>query len=440
MRCDDSSLPQGSPENNGLDCGRRTRRKFIVASGPLWQYAKVVTSLLNQSPPQIVHMHSVFIPRQALLAYLLRKMKIPYLVTPHGGFAPQVLARNRLKKAVYGSLIEKPRVRGAGGISAVTPGEEDDIRAYVPDFGGTISCVPNAVDPDNLQVPQCRGPKAAKPTIVSLGRLDVQCKGIDILVGLGRHLPEMEFHLYGTEDPKTRAELENLKRNLPRNVFFHNPVFGKEKESVLASATLYIQASRWEAFGIAIAEAMYLGIPCAIADTLHMARLFEGHDLGLVFDPDPLVEVAIRKAIGDHALLKRWPHVHSFAQLNFHPVSRRKTNGLLDSPSELPLEFRAMRLRVLLSAFAFAPNRGSEPGLGWNVATLLAKDHDVTVVCGDLSGLRNTEAELAEYFRLHEPIPGLTVLYVPPSRLAQAIHWMHARPGLWFLYYAAYRL
>jgi glycosyltransferase involved in cell wall biosynthesis len=99
-----------------------------------------------------------------------------------------------------------------------------------------------------------------------------------------------------------------------------------------------------------------------------------------------------------------------------------------------------MRLRILLSAFAFAPNRGSEAGVGWNVATRLAQHHDVTVLCGDLGGRRPAERELAEYFRIHAPIPGLTIQYVPPSRLARAIHWIHAMPGLWFLYYPAYRL
>ena len=99
-----------------------------------------------------------------------------------------------------------------------------------------------------------------------------------------------------------------------------------------------------------------------------------------------------------------------------------------------------MRLRVLLSAFAIAPNRGSEAGVGWNVATRLAQHHDVTVICGDLSGRRRTESELAEHFLLSGQIPGLTILYVPPSRLTQVMHWMHARPGLWFLYYAAYRI
>jgi glycosyltransferase involved in cell wall biosynthesis len=78
--------------------------------------------------------------------------------------------------------------------------------------------------------------------------------------------------------------------------------------------------------------------------------------------------------------------------------------------------------------------------VGWNIATRLAQHHDVTVLCGDLSGRRPTERELAEYFQLHASVTGLTIQYVPPSRLARAIHWMHAKPGLWFLYYPAYRI
>lgn len=38
------------------------------------------------------------------------------------------------------------------------------------------------------------------------------------------------------------------------------------------------------------------------------------------------------------------------------------------------------RLRILLIAYACEPNRGSEPGTGWNMALALAERHDVTVV------------------------------------------------------------
>lgn len=38
------------------------------------------------------------------------------------------------------------------------------------------------------------------------------------------------------------------------------------------------------------------------------------------------------------------------------------------------------RMKVLMSAFACEPNRGSEPGAGWNIARAMAKHHDVWVL------------------------------------------------------------
>ena len=37
-------------------------------------------------------------------------------------------------------------------------------------------------------------------------------------------------------------------------------------------------------------------------------------------------------------------------------------------------------MKILLSAFACAPNTGSEPGVGWRWAIELAKQHEVVVV------------------------------------------------------------
>ena len=63
------------------------------------------------------------------------------------------------------------------------------------------------------------------------------------------------------------------------------------------------------------------------------------------------------------------------------------------------------RKHVLVAAFACGPERGSEPGLGWQVATRLAAHHDVTVVT--YSGWRaSIDAELAA-----RPVPGLRVAY-----------------------------
>lgn len=63
------------------------------------------------------------------------------------------------------------------------------------------------------------------------------------------------------------------------------------------------------------------------------------------------------------------------------------------------------RLKVLLSAYACEPDKGSEPGVGWNAARELTRHHDVWVLTC-LCHRAAIEAELAR-----SPIQGLHVVY-----------------------------
>jgi glycosyltransferase involved in cell wall biosynthesis len=71
-------------------------------------------------------------------------------------------------------------------------------------------------------------------------------------------------------------------------------------------------------------------------------------------------------------------------------------------------------MKILLSAFAFAPNVGSEPGVGWRWAAELAKYHEVTVVTD------TTRRPLVEADGVR--LPGnVEVVYYRPS-------WLRAMP------------
>lgn len=69
-------------------------------------------------------------------------------------------------------------------------------------------------------------------------------------------------------------------------------------------------------------------------------------------------------------------------------------------------------MRILLSAFACAPNVGSEGGVGWRWALELAKFHEVTVVT-DVTRRDAIERELAEH-----PVENLHFVYFRPGWLA----------------------
>lgn len=71
-------------------------------------------------------------------------------------------------------------------------------------------------------------------------------------------------------------------------------------------------------------------------------------------------------------------------------------------------------MKILLSAFAFAPNVGSEPGVGWRWAAELGKQHEVTVVT-DV-----TRRALVEAKGVQLP-PNVRVVYFRPA-------WLRAVP------------
>ena len=97
------------------------------------------------------------------------------------------------------------------------------------------------------------------------------------------------------------------------------------------------------------------------------------------------------------------------------------------------------RLRVLLSAYYCSPYRGSESAVGWQTAAGLAKYHDVTVLFGDLSAAAPGARDIERY-RKETGLPdNLELVHVQAEGAARIVNRLHALPGLWFLYYEAYR-
>lgn len=86
-----------------------------------------------------------------------------------------------------------------------------------------------------------------------------------------------------------------------------------------------------------------------------------------------------------------------------------------------------MRLKILLSAYACEPGKGSEPGVGWNFARHLA-DHNETWVLTRSNNRQVIEDELTR-----NPVSGLHVIYhdLPPW----ARFWKRGQKGVQLYYY-----
>jgi glycosyltransferase involved in cell wall biosynthesis len=285
-----------------------------------WRYEpRALTALLRSEPPDIVHMHSTYLPEQATLARRLVRDGIPYVVTPHGGLNRQ---SKWLKKSLYVWLVERSRLRNSSAIAVLSEQEREAVHADVPRYKGIVRLIRNPVDIQDHTAYGWRGNVSAR-RLVFLGRFHVVNKGLDILSEIARSLPSADFHMYGDQENKTKRRFERLLRGLPQNVHVHGPIFGGEKARVLSDSTLYIQTSRWEVFGLSVAEAMLLGVPCAISSTIHLARLFTEEDLGLVLPPNPKEAAReISAALAHPTSLLRWSQrARTFAHKHFNPRS-----------------------------------------------------------------------------------------------------------------------
>jgi glycosyltransferase involved in cell wall biosynthesis len=81
--------------------------------------------------------------------------------------------------------------------------------------------------------------------------------------------------------------------------------------------------------------------------------------------------------------------------------------------------------RLLVIAFACEPGQGSEPGIGWNIASRLAEEHDVTVITHPLH-----QRALDDYLLKH-PELRLTVHYCAMP----ALEWCWVKNSLLNVYY-----
>ena len=85
------------------------------------------------------------------------------------------------------------------------------------------------------------------------------------------------------------------------------------------------------------------------------------------------------------------------------------------------------RLKILLSAYACEPDKGSEPGLGWSVAREMAKYHDIWVLTR-----ANNRASIERALRRH-PVPQLSFAYFDLPSWAR--WWKHGSLGVQIYYY-----
>ncbi|HEY3901264.1 MAG TPA: glycosyltransferase family 4 protein [Chthoniobacter sp.] len=249
----------------------------------------VLPSLDGGQAGAVLHFHGIA-PWMDRMAKVLRKRGIPYVFTSHGHLHYHGWSHG-LKKWIYLNFVDR-FLRGASGLHFLSEREKERSRAILPWGRKSVLVQSNLIQlPDEAEITPADRADLDIPAdafiFAYLGRLDVEHKGLDILLkafsllshGRGDRkpdqLPDSFPHLLmiGPDWAGGQARLEELARQLDQSsrVHFLGPRMGEAKWSLLKMAGAFVSPSRWEACSISQAEAIGLGLPTIVSDEINMA-------------------------------------------------------------------------------------------------------------------------------------------------------------------------
>ena len=258
--------------------------------------------------PDIIVFHQVYFPKFLKIAKEARKLNIPYIIIPHGSMTKQVQSVRRLKKFVGNLVFFNKFMKGAASIQYLS--EDEKAR--------TFKDLPCFVSTNGLYMPseQKESFNEDKLVFTYIGRYDMHIKGLDLLVEAVKQKEELVrrnnciFNLYGPHNDYYMGNINSLKalieeKGLSDVVVINDAIFGEEKKKVLLNTDIYLQCSRSEAKGLAIAEALSYGAPAVVTYTTTMGDFIDKYDAGWSCQTTiESIANAIEKAVLEKNLLK----------------------------------------------------------------------------------------------------------------------------------------
>jgi len=255
-----------------------------------WWLGRRATRSIEGHAADLVHLHGAFSPANNLLA---RSLDVPYVVSPHGGFAPPVFDRGPWRKALFGRLVESPTLDRAAAAFALNEAEADDLRAF--GYRGTIEIVPHGID---VHEGACDGSPFRREIgladddrlAVYVGRMDIYYKRIDDLIHGLATAPAWKLALVGPQWRDSRRRLERLvsRLGLEGRVFMVGPREGERLRTTQAAGDLFALLSRSEGMPLALFEALEQGRAALVSPEVEERLGIARAGAGWVAAPDEI--------------------------------------------------------------------------------------------------------------------------------------------------------
>ena len=229
------------------------------------------------------------------------KLKIPYIIIPHGCLVTIEQQKKRIKHFVANILFFNKFIKNARAVEFLNIEEKISSRFLYKKY----VIIPNSIEFRKIKYK--RNKKIFK--FIYVGRYAVVTKGLDLLINTFIEIKDwcennnVILELYGPIEES--EELNNLKRKIEDNnckkiIKINGPIYNEMKEKKLQEATIFIQTSRNEGQPMGIIEALSYGIPCVVTYQTNFGTYCDDNKcgIGINFDSGELKK-AIYKIYND---------------------------------------------------------------------------------------------------------------------------------------------
>jgi glycogen synthase len=303
--------PDGVAAEEVLDGVRVRRLRFeLPAASPralvrFGSRAPIAASsllrLCRSFRPDVVHAIGAG-PNAAYLAALRGRLGAALVLTAQGEFGGDPQRAFERSRSLRGGLSRL--LRRGSAVTACSSFVLDEL-ARVFEVAAPAVVIPNGVSPDEFDVPRPAANGLGR-YVFAVGRL-VEQKAFDTLLrGFARAELDGRRLVVAGDGPE-RPALERLAGELGVDVSFVGSVGRCRLVELMRGADLFAFPSRYEAFGIALLEAMAAGTPAVAARVGGIPEFASDGENALLVPPDDedALAAALTRLASDHALRER---------------------------------------------------------------------------------------------------------------------------------------
>jgi glycosyltransferase involved in cell wall biosynthesis len=253
---------------------------------------------IQEFRPDIGHVKSCWTPFHAKAARLMRKSSIPYILEPGGHFLPVHFTTRfagrpfgfwrKMLKRVYQEAIDKPMLKGASLVRALSPYEAISCKTR---FGVESFALHLGINQE-WYVPNPAVRQVGEDGVVQflfVARLDIFQKGMDLLLKASQQLASEgfrgEFRVIlagpplGDSDIRLRAMISEM--GMDDCVSVVPPVRDAAKIALFNTSHVFIHPSRFEEMAKLPREAVATGMPVIASRESNFGDWAESESFGI---------------------------------------------------------------------------------------------------------------------------------------------------------------